>query len=170
MAWFVQLGANLSFFSHADFTDKSDRRDYAVFSVGIFSWAAMKASGWLSWCWIFPGAWLVLVGQAAPGEPIILPRAILSVQKTPPATVPPAADKKEDQPGMTIESKEDAEVLDLGLTTETMAVDLATVLRLGGLDNPQILLARERLVQTVAPRRISAPPTPPSLHLRSSRN
>src|SRR5436309_10682008 len=106
----------------------------------------MKTIGRLTWCWISLWAWL---GQPAFGDPGNLPRAMLSVQKTPPPTMPQK--EKEDQPAP-IDTKDDATVPDFGLTTETMAVDLATVLRLAGVDNPQVLLARERVLEAVAQR------------------
>lgn len=90
-----------------------------------------------------------------------MPRPVLSVQQTPPTMLPPmeVEDKAPD--------KDDA-VVDLGLTTETMEVDLAMVLRLAGIDNPQILLARERVLEAVAQRQYAAAQILPSLHLGTS--
>jgi outer membrane protein TolC len=77
-------------------------------------------------------------------------------------------EEKQPKPAMPIYSKEDTKVLDFHLTTETMAVDLATVLRLAGLDNPQILLARQRVLEAVAQRQYAAAQILPSLHLGTS--
>src|SRR5262245_38544958 len=126
----------------------------------------MKTIWQASW-WLFLWAWLVLAVQAEPGE-TPLARAILSVQETPPTLLPPSVDEQLDPPRTTIDSKDDAEVLDLHLTTETMAVDLAMVLRLAGMDNPQILLARERVLEAVAERQYAAAQLLPSLHLGTS--
>jgi outer membrane protein TolC len=125
----------------------------------------MKITRRLPW-WIF--LWAELVNfQPVWGDPPPIPRAILSVQKTPPS-MPAVKEEKEDKSGMTIESKDDAKVLDLRLTTETMAVDLATVLRLAGVENPQILLARARVLEAVAERQFAAAQILPSLHLGTS--
>ena len=126
----------------------------------------MKTIRKLPW-WFLVWAWLVLSVHAEPEHPS-LPRPILSAQQTPPTLLPPTVDEKMDPPGTKIESKDDAKVLDLHLTTETMAVDLATVLRLAGMDNPQILLARERVLEAVAQRQYAAAQLLPSLHLGTS--
>src|SRR6516225_1919261 len=94
--------------------------------------------------------WAGLVFQPVFGDPPESPRIILSVQESPPIFLPTPMEEKQPKPAMPIYSKEDTKVLDFHLTTETMAVDLATVLRLAGLDNPQILLARQRVLEAVA--------------------
>jgi outer membrane protein TolC len=114
-------------------------------------------------CWFLLWALLAASGPAVLGDPAALPRAVLSAPTT---SLPPVPEKEE--PSVEIASKDDSKVLDLRLTTETMAVDLATVLRLAGIDNPQILLARERVLEAVAQRQYAAAQILPSLHLGTS--
>jgi len=137
-----------------------------VRSLSIFLFQRMKTIRHVPWWFLLWGG-LVLAAPAEPEDPS-LSRPILSVQKTPPTLLPPSVDEKLDPPRTTIDSKDDADVLDLHLTTETMAVDLATVLRLAGMDNPQILLARERVLEAVAQRQYAAAQLLPSLHLGTS--
>jgi outer membrane protein TolC len=51
---------------------------------------------------------------------------------------------------------------------EELPIDLASALQLGGVANPQILLARQRVVEAVALRQFAAAQILPSLHLGAS--
>ena len=120
------------------------------------------------WRVLFCWALLAPLVPAVLGDPADMPRPILSVQEAPPPRLLPPVSEKEDKSAMEMVSKDDARIPDLGLTTETMVVDLATVLRLAGLDNPQILLARERVLEAVAQRQYAAAQILPSIHLGTS--
>ena len=52
--------------------------------------------------------------------------------------------------------------------TEVTVIDLASALSLGGVRNPQILLARERIVEAMALRQLAAAQFLPSLHAGTS--
>ena len=54
------------------------------------------------------------------------------------------------------------------LGPERSPIDLASALRLAGVNNPQILLARQRVVEAVALRQLAAAQILPSLHLGAS--
>jgi outer membrane protein TolC len=54
------------------------------------------------------------------------------------------------------------------LGPDEMPIDLGGALRLGGVNNPQILLARQRVVEAVALRQLAAAQLLPSLHLGAS--
>jgi outer membrane protein TolC len=54
------------------------------------------------------------------------------------------------------------------LGSEELPIDLASALQLGGVANPQILLARQRVVEAVALRQLAAAQLLPSLHLGAS--
>jgi outer membrane protein TolC len=59
----------------------------------------------------------------------------------------------------------DPDEVSLGFDAESMPVDLATVLRLAGVENPQILLARQRVLEAVAIRQYAAAQLLPDVHL-----
>jgi outer membrane protein TolC len=59
-------------------------------------------------------------------------------------------------------------VLDLFNTGETQTIDLAAALRLAGISNPQILIARQRVLETVALRQYAAAQILPTLQIGTS--
>lgn len=63
---------------------------------------------------------------------------------------------------------EQIETLGSLLGTEAMPIDLASALRLAGVENPQLLLARQRVTEAVALRQLAAAQTLPSLHFGTS--
>jgi outer membrane protein TolC len=63
---------------------------------------------------------------------------------------------------------EELSVLKLGINPELAPIDLATALRLAGVNNLQILLARQRVTEAVAERQFAAAQLLPSLHLGTS--
>jgi outer membrane protein TolC len=59
-------------------------------------------------------------------------------------------------------------VLAAALNNGVMPIELGSALRLAGISNPQILIARQRIVEAIAQRQLAAAQILPSLHLGAS--
>lgn len=70
----------------------------------------------------------------------------------------------------TVAAPEDKELVSSLLGPDVNPIDLASALGLGGVRNPQLLLARERVLEAVALRQLAAAQFLPSLHTGTSFN
>jgi len=112
---------------------------------------------------------------AQPASVEELPAPVLKENAAPgraPAGTPamPVKDKGNLEPGKQLDKVLDQEIsaLNLGFSPEMIPVDLATALKLAGVNNLQILLARQRVVQAVAERQLAVAQILPSIHLGTS--
>jgi outer membrane protein TolC len=71
------------------------------------------------------------------------------------------------QPRAVLETDEEA-FLTAMLNTDVQSIELGSALRLAGVTNPQILIARQRVIEALAQRQLAAAQFLPSLHLGSS--
>jgi outer membrane protein TolC len=87
----------------------------------------------------------------------------------PPAETPSAASAARlGQPVATEEAVGEESFLASLLSTGVMPIELGSALRLAGVNNPQILIARQRVVEAMALRQLAAAQFLPSLHLGGS--
>jgi outer membrane protein TolC len=108
----------------------------------------MRRSCWRTLAWVL-AAWVA--ADAAPAD-----------------AVPPAAPTRVATLGAPVSPRGEGEPLSCLVGTEEMPVDLGAALKLAGVNNPQILLARQRVVEAVALRQYAAVQFLPALHLGAS--
>lgn len=101
--------------------------------------------------------------------------SLLTVQKSCPQDKLPAPNPVAPDKGAHAKSKDepDSNVLAFNVpsqlaTTQANLIDLATALNLAGVRNPQLLIARERILEATALRQLAAAQFLPSLHMGTS--